>query len=109
MVHFIEDDEEAYRVVRQIVDVLPSGSYFVAAVATDDFAPEVLAKVQDVYHSHGETLRFRSHAQAVKFFDGLELEEPGVVQIHKWHPDPMDVGRINDDDIAMYGGLARKP
>lgn len=109
MVHFIEDDDEAYRVVKRIVDVLPSGSYFAAAIATDDFAPEVLAQVQEVYHSHGETLRFRSHAQAERFFEGLELEEPGVVQIHKWRPDAADVGNIDDADIAMYGAIARKP
>src|SRR3569833_469176 len=109
MVHFIEDDEEAYRVVRRIVDILPSGSYFAAAIATDDFTPEVLAEVQKIYHAHGESLRFRSLAQAERFFDGLELEDPGVVQIHKWHPDPADAGRINDADIAMYGAIARKP
>ncbi|GAA3980414.1 SAM-dependent methyltransferase [Actinomadura viridis] len=109
MVHFIEDDDEAYRVVRRIVDVLPSGSYFAAAVATDDFDPEVLARVQEVYHSHGESLRWRTKAQAEKFFDGLELEEPGIVQIHKWHPDPVEVGRVDDRDIAMYGAIARKP
>ncbi|GLZ08118.1 hypothetical protein Acsp03_55840 [Actinomadura sp. NBRC 104412] len=109
MVHFIEDDDEAYRVVKRIVDTLPSGSYFAAAIATDDFAPEELARVQEVYHAHGETLKFRTHEQAVKFFDGLELEEPGVVQIHKWHPDPVEVGTVDDRDIAMYGGIARKP
>jgi hypothetical protein len=109
MVHFIEDDDEAYRVVRHIVDILPSGSYFAAAIATDDFAPEVLGKVRDIYHEHGETLRWRTLAQAERFFDGLELEEPGVVQIHKWRPDPGDLPRIKDVDIAMYGGIARKP
>jgi hypothetical protein len=109
MVHFLDDDEEAYRVVKRIVDVLPSGSYFAAAIATDDFDPEALAEVQEVYHSHGETLRLRTRDQAVKFFEGLELEEPGVVQIHKWHPDPTDIGRLNDADIAMYGAIARKP
>jgi hypothetical protein len=109
MVHFIEDDEEAYRVVRRIADTLPSGSYFAAAIATDDFAPEVLAEVQEIYHAHGETLRFRTLAQAKRFFDGLELEEPGVVQIHKWRPGPAGVGHVNDADIAMYGAIARKP
>jgi hypothetical protein len=109
MVHFIEDDEEAFRVVRRIVDTLPSGSYFAAAIATDDFAPEVLAKVVEIYHAHGETLRFRTLAQAERFFEGMELEAPGVVQIHKWHPDPAGIGRIDDADIAMYGAIARKP
>jgi hypothetical protein len=109
MVHFIEDDEEAYRVVRRVVDMLPSGSYFAASIATDDFAPDVLAEVQEIYHAHGEALRFRTLAQAERFFEGLELEEPGVVQVHKWHPGPADAGRIDDADIAMYGAVARKP
>ncbi|MFD0856973.1 SAM-dependent methyltransferase [Actinomadura adrarensis] len=109
MVHFVEDDDEAYRVVERIVDALPSGSWFAASIATDDFAPEMLARVQEVYHAHGETLRFRDRAQAVRFLDGLELEEPGVVRIHKWHPEPGDVGSVDDADIAMYGGIAFKP
>jgi hypothetical protein len=40
MLHFIEDDDEALRVTRRVVDVLPPGSFFAASIATDDFAPE---------------------------------------------------------------------
>ncbi|WP_232668212.1 SAM-dependent methyltransferase [Pseudonocardia sp. TRM90224] len=109
MVHFIEDDDEALRVVREVVDALPSGSYFAASIATGDFAPEPLARVQAQYRAHGETLTFRTKAQAERFFDGLELVEPGVVQIHKWHPDPNELRTIDDADIALYGGIARKP
>lgn len=109
MVHFIEDNDEAYRVVRSVVDTLPSGSYVALAVATDDFAPEMLARVQQEYRARGETLKFRTREQTERFFDGLELEEPGVVQIHKWHPDPVEVGETDDADVAMYGAVARKP
>jgi hypothetical protein len=109
MLHFIEDDDEALRVVRHVVDVLPSGSYFAATIATDEFDPEPLAKVQEQYYAHGEVLKFRTRDQAARFFDGLELEEPGIVQMHKWRPDPVDVGRINDADVAMYGAVGRKP
>ncbi|WP_106243497.1 SAM-dependent methyltransferase [Allonocardiopsis opalescens] len=108
MVHFILDDDEAYRVVRRVIDAMPPGSYFAASVATDDFAPEVLAKVARTYADHGEPLRWRTRAQAEKFFEGTELLDPGVVQIHKWHPDPAEAG-IRDEDIAMYGGVAYKP
>jgi hypothetical protein len=31
-----------------------------------------------------------------------------VVQVHKWHPDTLALGRIKDADVARYGGLARK-
>jgi hypothetical protein len=108
MLHFIEDDDEAYRVVRQMLDALSAGSYLAASIATDDFDPVPLAKVQLQYRAHGETLQFRTKDQAARFFDGLELEEPGVVQIHKWHPDP-DADIIADTSIAMYGAIARKP
>ncbi|MFJ1455290.1 SAM-dependent methyltransferase [Nocardia wallacei] len=108
MLHFIEDDDEALRVARHVIDVLPPGSYFAATIATDDFAPEPLAKVRDLYHSHGETLRWRTKAQAEQFFEGLELEEPGLVQMHKWRPDPIHIGSVADADIAMYGAVGRK-
>jgi S-adenosyl methyltransferase len=108
MLHFIEDDEEAFRVVRRVVDALPTGSYFAATIATADFAPEPLAKVREEYYAHGETLRFRTKAQALQFFEGLELEDPGLVQVHKWRADPDCTGRVDDADIAMYGAVGRK-
>jgi hypothetical protein len=109
IVHFIEDDAEALRVVRQVLDVLPSGSYLAMSIATDEFDPAPLAKVQQEYNRLGETLIFRDRPVALSFFDGLELVEPGLVQVHKWHPDNPDTSHIEDKDIAMYGAVARKP
>ncbi|RRO14732.1 SAM-dependent methyltransferase [Saccharopolyspora rhizosphaerae] len=109
VVHFIEDDDEALDVVRRIVEVLPSGSYVAATIATDDYAPELLAEVRRAYHEHGETLKFRDHDQALRFFDGLEVLEPGVVQVHKWRPDDPASLDVPEADIAMYAGIARKP
>lgn len=109
VVHFIEDDEEALGVVRRIVDVLPPGSFVAATVATDDFAPERLARVRETYHAHGETLRWRNEAQTEQFFEGLELVEPGIVQMHKWRPDDDSYDSVPEEDIAMYGGIGRKP
>jgi hypothetical protein len=109
MLHFIEDDDEALRVTRRVVDVLPSGSFFAATIATDEFAPEPLAGVRKQYHKHGEALQFRSKAQALQFFEGLTLEDPGLVQTHKWRPAPPCITRIADADNAMYGAVGRKP
>ncbi|MEV6349626.1 SAM-dependent methyltransferase [Actinoplanes sp. NPDC051851] len=109
IVHFIEDDAEALRVVRQVLDVLPSGSYLAMSIATDEFDPVPLAKVQQEYNRLGEKLIFRDRATALSFFDGLELVEPGLVQVHKWRPDGTEPAGIEDRDIAMYGAVARKP
>jgi hypothetical protein len=109
MLHFIEDDDEALRVVRRVMDVLPPGSYFAATIATDEFNPEPLAKVRETYHEFGETLEWRTSEQALRFFEGLQLVEPGLVQMHKWRPNQIDVGKMPaDEDIAMYGAVGRK-
>jgi SAM-dependent methyltransferase len=105
--HFIVDDDEAYRVVRQLVGALAPGSYLAASIATDDFAPVPLAGVKRVYEAYGETLRWRTKAQTEEFFAGLDLVAPGVVQIHKWRPGP-GAAPVADADIAMYGGVALK-
>jgi SAM-dependent methyltransferase len=107
VLHFITDDDLAREVVRRLVDVLAPGSYLAASIATDDFDPVPLAGVQRVYEAYGETLRWRTKAHVEELFAGLDLVDPGIVQIHKWRPDaPTD--RIVDADIAMYGAIARK-
>ncbi|WP_432837861.1 SAM-dependent methyltransferase [Dactylosporangium sp. CA-092794] len=108
IVHFIKDDAEALRVVRQVLDVLPTGSYLAMSIATDEFDPIPLAEVQREYNRLGETLIFRDRGTALAFFDGLELVEPGLVQVHKWRPDGSEAPGIADKDIAMYGAVARK-
>jgi hypothetical protein len=108
VLHFLTDDDLAHQVVRRLVDVLAPGSYVAASIATDDFAPLPLADVQRVYMAYGEQIRFRTKARTEEFFAGLDLVEPGIVQIHKWRPGP-DAAPVPDADIAMYGGIARKP
>ena len=108
VMHFIGDDDQAYRVVRQLVEILPPGSYLALTAATADFDPQAAHQVEQEYASRGETLRARSKAQIEDFFAGLEWVPPGVVQAHKWHPDHVVVGSVDDKDVPVYGGLAYK-
>jgi hypothetical protein len=45
-------------------------------------------------------------AQVTEFFDGLELIEPGVVQLNKWRPDPGDVDP--GIEVSSWAGLGLK-
>ena len=47
----------------------------------------------------------RSPDQIARFFDGLELVEPGVVTIDRWYSGPTTSG----EPAQGYGGIARKP
>jgi len=108
VLHYVPEDDVAHEVVRRLVDALAPGSYLAASIATDDFDPLPLAEVQRVYEAYGEKVRCRSRAQAERYFTGLDLLDPGLVQIHKWRPEP-GAAPIPDADIAMYGAVARKP
>jgi len=110
VLHFVDDDHEAQAVMRELVDPLPSGSYVAVSTGTADFDPVSLAGVVQAYEARGEVMKLRGRVQVEQFFDGLELLEPGVVQVHKWRPDDMATGLVKKDtDVAMYCGVARKP
>jgi hypothetical protein len=49
----------------------------------------------------------RTFNQVSRFFDGLELVEPGIVQCHRWHPEPGV--SVDDYEVAGWGAVGRKP
>ncbi|GGS16728.1 hypothetical protein GCM10010252_65120 [Streptomyces aureoverticillatus] len=107
VVIFIEDDQEAYGLVRRLMDALPSGSHLVLShTITSPAMPDVDAAVA-FWNEHGTPkLTQRTPEQVARFFDGLELLEPGVVSCSRWRPDT--VGDAEPDEVAMFGGVARK-
>jgi hypothetical protein len=110
LVQSVEDDAVARHEVAHLVDAMPSGSYVAMSIATDEFDPVPLAEVRRQYRAHGETLAFRDRTRAARFFDGVDLVEPGLVPVHRWRPDDgLDAGVVVDAEIAAYGGVARKP
>jgi hypothetical protein len=48
----------------------------------------------------------RTRAEILRFFDGLELLEPGLVQVQQWRPGLATPG--HNREAAGYCGLARK-
>ena len=49
----------------------------------------------------------RTQADVCRFFAGLELIEPGIVQVHRWRPGTGDLG--GGRNLAIYAGVGRKP
>jgi hypothetical protein len=50
----------------------------------------------------------RDREQVSRFFDGLELTGPGLVNLSRWSPGTAGDGSAHAD-VAAYCGLARKP
>jgi trans-aconitate methyltransferase len=94
--------------IRRLLDPLPSGSYLAVSTVTADFAPEEITRVMSQYNSRGIPVRARDREEVTAWFDGLELVEPGVVQVHRWRPGPEQEG-VEESQVGMYGAVGRKP
>ncbi|MBE3002277.1 SAM-dependent methyltransferase [Nocardiopsis sp. HNM0947] len=109
MGHF-PDLDEALGLVRAYVDALPAGSFLAVCdgVISEsvEMDPEKVAEFTRIWEG-GVTLPYvpRALEDFTRFFDGLDLVEPGVVSVTKWHPEPVEVGRARD--LPQYCGLAR--
>ena len=85
MGHFTDD--EAYPIVSRLLAGLPSGSYFALYDGAD--TNEAFNEAQQGYNDSGAVpYHLRSPEQFARFFEGLELVEPGVVPVPHWRPDP---------------------
>ena len=109
IVHFLLDEHDAVGIVRRLLDPLPPGSHLAMSIGTAEFAPDEVGRVAREYAARGMPMRLRTLTEAEEFFTGLDLVEPGIVPVHKWRPDGTGDEVIRDEDIAMYGAVARKP
>ncbi|MCF1595347.1 SAM-dependent methyltransferase [Streptomyces muensis] len=108
IVHFMLDEDDAVGMVRRLLEPLPVGSYLAMSIGTADFARDEVGRVAREYAARGMPMRLRSRSEAEEFFTGLDLVEPGIVQVHKWRPDGTGTEVVRDEDVAMYGAVARK-
>ncbi|MEV8034638.1 SAM-dependent methyltransferase [Streptomyces sp. NPDC086182] len=110
LLHFVSDADGAYALVDRLLSELPSGSYLMVTHATADFTPEESAAAIAKLKAAGVTLALRSREEFLRFFDGLDLVEPGAAVVHEWHPELGEPVPGQDDGIIPgYGAVGRKP
>jgi hypothetical protein len=110
IMHFIPDGDDPYGLAAALLDGLPSGSYLALSHLTGDFDPVAWEGVAAVYRRTGVILQVRPLPAVQRFFDGLDLIDPGVVSLPRWRPDPGDIGQPpGDAAVSVYGGVGRKP
>jgi O-methyltransferase involved in polyketide biosynthesis len=110
LLHFVPDDDAAAALVDRLLAELAPGSHLVLSHITGDFDPETAERATSLYNKGGVPYRPRSHAQTARFFAGLELVEPGLVQVPRWRPEPGgDASAGDDKPMPLFGGVARKP
>jgi hypothetical protein len=106
ILHLIPDTDEPYRILAQLVGAVPPGSYLaLSQIASDIDVEEVSEAREQIGRYMPAKQTYRSHAETMRFFAGLDLAEPGLVRITEWRPDTEDDATL---PTALWGGVARK-
>jgi hypothetical protein len=101
------DADEPYAVVAKLVSAVPPGSYLALSHPAKDIEAEKMAAMADRLNKMmAEKVTFRVRAEVAGFFDGLELVEPGMVNVPHWRPASEEEA---GSPAALWGGVARKP
>jgi hypothetical protein len=111
LLHFVLDDQLAYDLVHHLIDALPSGSYVVISHGTDDDIPgDVREQLLRLYSGTTNPVRVRSRAEFGRFFEGLDLVEPGIVYVPRWRPEAADDLLVDKPERAIgFAAVAHKP
>ena len=107
VLHFFPDDDDPCGLVAQLAAAMPPGSYLVMSHGTyDPLPPEMIARCEEVNAVIDAPWRPRSREEFARFFDGMELVDPGIVSIGSWRPAKWSVVPA-PEAVITYGAVAR--
>jgi hypothetical protein len=102
------DNDEAYAIVSHLMQAMPSGSYLALNHPTLEVTGEKMATAIRYWNEYGTPPgTHRTPAELARFFDGMDLVEPGVVSITRWRPEATSSGE--PEEIDQFGAVGRKP
>ncbi|MFD1656696.1 SAM-dependent methyltransferase [Streptomyces caeni] len=110
VMHCIPDSETdgPPALVRRVAERLVPGSFMVMCqLVSDD--PEVRAFVTDFMDqaTQGHWGRVRQEKDVAAWFEGMDILEPGLVEVSTWRPDSDVVPRQLTQEWIEFGGVGR--
>jgi SAM-dependent methyltransferase len=110
VLHFLSDADDPHAVVATIRDSLAPGSYLALSHISADFVPDdnVVRRAVAAYQKANAPAWPRSRAEILRFFDGFDLVEPGLVPKAQWRPAPGTDG-ADVPDVSWCGVARLRP
>jgi hypothetical protein len=107
VLHVIPDSDDPHALVAKVMDALPSGSYLaVSHLGSDLLDQEAKQGFENIVSRSAQQQYIgRSRDEMLRFFEGTDLVEPGLVRVEEWRPDPVagETGRS-----ALWCALGKK-
>jgi O-methyltransferase involved in polyketide biosynthesis len=109
VLHHISGTDEAYSIVRRLAAALAPGSFLAINHSTSAVSGAAMEEAVAHWNQVGTPpMTLRSPQQIARFFEGLDLLEPGVVPCSRWRPDLSPLGG-QPPEVDEFCGVARKP
>ncbi len=108
VLHFVPDEDDPYKITSRVMEALPSGSFLALSHATGDIQSGRVAAGAERYNQRSAVpITPRTRAQVTRFFDDLQIVDPGVVPLGQWHPGPPQ--QFDSPGLPTYCAVGRKP
>jgi len=110
VLHLLPDDDQAYRAVYTLREALTAGSYVAISHPSYDDAPSIfLQQINKLSEGSASRYHYRTLAKIQRFFDGLDLVEPGLVHTPLWRPEsPQDLLVDEPQRAFCFAGVGLK-
>ena len=108
--HYLAPEQGPFEIFARYRDRLVSGSYLAVSHVTNELTANRADIVAEMMRKARSNRIFpRTRAEVLRFFDGFELVEPGLVSTSRWRPElPED--RLGDPNVdGQCAGVARRP
>lgn len=106
VLHFLENNEDPWSIVGHLKDQMAPGSYLVIShVTADHIPPGAAQRARNAYTGASAPGVPRTREQIARFFGGLEMVAPGLVNVSRWRP--ADRGPAPDPAL-FYAGIGHK-
>lgn len=107
ILHHIEGADTSHAIVRRLMADMPSGSRLVINHPTSVVHGERSEVSARKWNESGgrPTVTLRTPDEIAAYFDGLEIDEPGVVSCSRWRPSPQST----EPEVDAFSAVGRKP
>lgn len=102
VLHLLFDEEDPEGLTAAVKERIPSGGYLLAANFLDSGEPRAKALERGFLKGGLGRGRFRTWEEHARYFEGLELVEPGLVYANDWRPDALTTS--NSPVRTLYAG-----
>lgn len=111
VLHFIADDDVADHIISRLRVVMAPGSYLVVSHNTGDGTPkDAHASLIRLYKDSTNPVKSRSSDYLARWFEGLDMVEPGIVRTPLWRPEsPHDLYVNQPERSSGCAAVAKVP